>query len=397
MPLKNENRPAEKTTFWRECVDFARSFRDEDYQEARVKDLALFSVAATFITAVFVALTVFWDYGMDPARAHLAIELRLAETAALLVTGIVFWLAPGSRWAYLAFILGAIFVELTFIEILARLDSAAVHGLGGFLYFFIFVPFIGRVFSLAHNVFVLLVVALIPLVGHIVGFAEHLNLRVFNAYVWLVFGPVVLMMVCVEFLQWRTYQYRERLARQAHRDALTNLPNRRYFFELVSRFLPLAHRDKVPVSLLFLDLDHFKGVNDQFGHEIGDHALQAVAAEVQPLLRKSDVMARMGGEEFVIWLHGADEIQALESAARIRMQLDANPIRVRGLEAPLSLTVSIGIATCSRISDPGNTLKSLLRRADEALYRAKKEGRNRVCSAKADSGPEPSRQETASV
>ena len=159
---------------------------------------------------------------------------------------------------------------------------------------------------------------------------------------------------------------------EAATDALTGLPNRRSLDALLQSWLsgPTPRQ----LALLMLDIDHFKQVNDQHGHACGDAALRAFAERVRAQLRDGDHCARYGGEEFVVLLPGAGLERALEIAERLRRAVQAEPL----LSAPfVNNTVSIGVTVVSQQDQPG----SLLARADAALYRAKSEGRNRVCGA----------------
>lgn len=175
----------------------------------------------------------------------------------------------------------------------------------------------------------------------------------------------------------------ERLRRQwelaASTDALTGLWNRR---TLTERGTAGLHQAKVSASSLavaILDVDHFKSVNDRYGHEVGDLALQHVAQTVRAACRANDVPGRHGGEEFVVLFDEMDSDQAMAAAERLREALQAKPF-VRG-ELSLPITVSIGVAATS----PADlAFDHLLRRADRALYRAKNEGRNRVVLADKD-------------
>jgi len=160
---------------------------------------------------------------------------------------------------------------------------------------------------------------------------------------------------------------------QADTDARTGLTNSRAFDESVARILSLrAQRD--PLSVLMLDLDHFKEFNDRYGHPAGDEALRAFANLMTSCIRDDDLAARYGGEEFAIALPGTDAAAALEVAERIRERTEATIIPLApGVTG--RLTVSIGISSAPA---DGTELLSLLRAADEALYRAKLDGRNRV-------------------
>ena len=172
--------------------------------------------------------------------------------------------------------------------------------------------------------------------------------------------------------------HKERADRETYElattDSLTGVYNRRTFKELAEPQLSRSRRAQLPVSLLMLDLDHFKRINDTYGHLGGDDVLKAIAFLVRNLLRKEDLLARYGGEEFVVLLPGASETAAYSLAQRIREEVAAQPFDANG--HLVRVTVSMGIA-----SEGGDTLPSLeamLGRADEALYKAKNEGRNQV-------------------
>ena len=172
--------------------------------------------------------------------------------------------------------------------------------------------------------------------------------------------------------------HKERADRETYElattDSLTAVYNRRTFKELAEPQLSRSRRAQVPVSLLMLDLDHFKRINDTYGHLAGDDVLKAFAKLVGACLRKEDLLARYGGEEFVVLLPSASQQAALSLSERIREQVAARPFDANG--HLVRVTVSVGIA-----SEAGDTLPSLeamLGRADEALYKAKDDGRNRV-------------------
>lgn len=154
----------------------------------------------------------------------------------------------------------------------------------------------------------------------------------------------------------------------AYRDELTGVGNRRAFFEHGERLFALCRRQQRPLALLLFDLDHFKRINDQFGHPAGDQVLQGFALLAHGQMRKEDVFGRVGGEEFASLIM-ADRQQALLIAERIRTLFDASA------HAGLPLGVSIGVAFADRAD---NDLGTLLARADKALYRAKHLGRNRI-------------------
>jgi diguanylate cyclase (GGDEF)-like protein len=166
----------------------------------------------------------------------------------------------------------------------------------------------------------------------------------------------------------------EELARQAGTDSLTGCANRRQFLAMLAAELQRAERYDYPVCVICLDLDHFKKINDGFGHAGGDEALRHFSAVTRSSLRSSDVVGRLGGEEFTILLPET----AIEGATLVALRIRANveALAVPFADTAIAMTVSCGIAQWRN----GETQESLLNRADEALYQAKALGRNRVQS-----------------
>lgn len=158
-------------------------------------------------------------------------------------------------------------------------------------------------------------------------------------------------------------------------DALTGLHNRRYMAGQLQALVGRAAQGGEAVSLMVLDIDHFKAVNDGFGHDAGDEVLREFAARVATNVRAIDLPCRMGGEEFVVVMPGAPIEAALRVADRIRRDVAAVPFRVLNGEAQLAVTVSIGVST---FAGPDDTPETLLKRADEGVYEAKNRGRDQV-------------------
>jgi diguanylate cyclase (GGDEF)-like protein/PAS domain S-box-containing protein len=172
------------------------------------------------------------------------------------------------------------------------------------------------------------------------------------------------------------YELRKHLAELAITDELTGAYNRRYFFQQGEVEFYRAQRYQSPLSLLMLDIDHFKEVNDKFGHDIGDRALQHFARLLQSTLRESDYLSRLGGEEFAILLPQIDLPGATQLAQRICQLVAQSPLEVQGRQ--IKLTTSVGVN--SRQGQP-DTLAQMIRDADQALYRAKSLGRNQAVVA----------------
>lgn len=167
--------------------------------------------------------------------------------------------------------------------------------------------------------------------------------------------------------------FEKRLIDMATRDELTGLINRREFFTLASHEEERAKREGHVVSVMMLDADYFKKINDTYGHAAGDNVLRDLAENCRKIFRKTDVVGRYGGEEFAVMLPGAEVKMAKIIAERIRSSIEASTVKTDSDE--INYTVSIGIASAT-----GKNVKieELLDRADRALYIAKAEGRNRA-------------------
>jgi diguanylate cyclase (GGDEF)-like protein/PAS domain S-box-containing protein len=161
----------------------------------------------------------------------------------------------------------------------------------------------------------------------------------------------------------------------AHTDGLTGVNNRRYLFELAGHEFDVAMRYQQPLSVIMFDLDHFKQINDTFGHSIGDQMLKDVIRTAHTQLRDVDLIGRYGGEEFVVILPVTSAQQAFLLAERIRSNVAT--LRVETKKSPAAVTLSIGIAEI--IHAPQDvSVENVIHRADEAMYAAKKAGRNRT-------------------
>ncbi|MCW5720566.1 MAG: PleD family two-component system response regulator [Devosia sp.] len=157
-------------------------------------------------------------------------------------------------------------------------------------------------------------------------------------------------------------------------DELTGLYNRRYFDRHLNVMLGKAQAQERDMALMILDIDHFKAVNDNYGHDIGDAVLREFSARLKRNVRGVDLACRFGGEEFVVLMPDTDVSNAEMVAERVRQAIAERPFEV-GLGRPLSVTVSVGVSLNESAAD---TPETLIKRADVALYRAKREGRNRV-------------------
>ena len=166
------------------------------------------------------------------------------------------------------------------------------------------------------------------------------------------------------------------LKRRLTTDHLTGVANRAHFFEVAERQIAQSRRDGTSAAVVVLDIDHFKRINDGFGHALGDEVLKAVGVSCKAALRPSDTLARLGGEEFVILMPTADLQMACETAERLRLLIAA--LEVEAPKGVIGVTASFG---CAVLDGRNTDLASVLAAADAALYVAKREGRDRVAAA----------------
>lgn len=208
-----------------------------------------------------------------------------------------------------------------------------------------------------------------------VDYAPILRQRIFIAYVFA--GCAAL---ASEFIRWEGQQRIDALLNElrhaSQTDMLTGLFNRRVYLERLAYEISRSKRENQPLCLVMFDIDHFKNINDTYGHNCGDEALRHLAEVVQPLIRRQDTLARWGGEEFLVLLPGTDAAGGMILAEKIRAA-------VEGARCPcddgttFSFTVSLGVHQC----DPNETNEVNISKVDANLYRAKEQGRNRVCGA----------------
>lgn len=190
------------------------------------------------------------------------------------------------------------------------------------------------------------------------------------------FMAVAIMSYLHEYARHRSYMallvLRKKVEREARTDELTGLYNRRHMYEYMQQALQRLRRIHLPLSVLLIDIDNFKQINDNYGHQFGDDVLIRVAHTLRHSLRNHDSIARWGGEEFLVLLTETDSDSANTVAEKLRSTIEALPIDCDGEQ--MRMTISIGMHT----ANPEESLDKMLYRADENLYTAKNSGRNRV-------------------
>ena len=185
----------------------------------------------------------------------------------------------------------------------------------------------------------------------------------------------LIVLVAMTWLTMAVVRQSARLRLASTHDPLTSLLNRRYFDERFGEELERSRRAKVPLAVAILDVDHFKRINDNWGHPAGDEVLRTMGSIIRQFGRRTDVVARYGGEEFVMMLEGQDPAAGLARLEKLRMRIAEHDIPVATGAAPLHITLSGGLAV---YPDDGTDADALLRVADQRLLQAKRGGRNRV-------------------
>jgi diguanylate cyclase (GGDEF)-like protein len=174
----------------------------------------------------------------------------------------------------------------------------------------------------------------------------------------------------------RVHRDEQEMRRLASYDSLTGLLSRHAFFDNANNYVSLARREKKSFSVLIIDLDHFKLINDRYGHPAGDAVLKLFADVVNSVARRSDIIGRLGGEEFAVVLPSTRSSEALEFAERLHHAINQAVLKFKG--SAIRYSVSIGLAEFDK--DSGDTIDDLLARADLALYQAKQGGRNQTAT-----------------
>jgi len=200
-----------------------------------------------------------------------------------------------------------------------------------------------------------------------------------QAITW-VDGRIVRMEIATDITERKQAEDELKLAKKiaeemAYKDELTGLNNRRAFFEQGYRLFKQSVRYNHSISIIMMDLDHFKNINDTYGHSAGDDVLKVISKQLIKMMREFDIIARMGGEEVAFILPETSKEEAVKLTERLRLKIENTSIAFK--EEKIKITASFGICSCVALDE---TLESMLTKADDALYIAKKKGRNQIKS-----------------
>ncbi|MDR3566171.1 MAG: GGDEF domain-containing protein [Negativicutes bacterium] len=266
------------------------------------------------------------------------------------------YLTPGSIKVFIAS--GVTFLMMAFLGgrlLFAKTDTPFLQKVFGFCVFAISLILLVRTITFSgsnceYNLFT-------PMVIH--------TLSLISMYFLLLISGIGILLILREKVD-------VELMRESRVDYLTDLPNRRDFLDKAARSIAQCSREKQSVAILVIDLDHFKQVNDQFGHETGDEVLKYLGGYLQVNIREYDVACRMGGEEFAVLLPNVGEGEAVKTAQRIKQE--RHSVAVNGQD--IVFTMSIGVCVADLAIHSVITLTDLLRCGDKGLYQAKKAGKN---------------------
>jgi diguanylate cyclase (GGDEF)-like protein len=326
-------------------------------QRGRISDLATIVVANTLLSATFALFAeALYQFQRRPAP-HARIWLPVVLVA------VSFYFLQGAHGPRLA--LGqVVFAGQCSLVLFALLQKRRET--------------IGRGQYFVATAFILVIAVLVlRLAGLATGNAETLALMASNQVQALSFltSIVCLVILSLGLVVMTKERADERNRVLAMQDELTGLTNRRSILDALEQQLAMARRSGQPLSLLMLDLDHFKRVNDSFGHLAGDAVLRQVAAGIASRLRTQDIAGRYGGEEFLVILPGTTADGAVQLAEELRTSIAAERIEI-GEGHRVTITISIGV--CGGIPTADQRVEDLIDAADRALYRAKENGRDRV-------------------
>ena len=352
------------------AADFDAAFR-----ESRIASLTALNLGTFWVTAIIVLSFSVWDYYADAQHWTRALVVRVVASAIVAATGFLQNLPGRARWILPLTKVRLVIAATSAMIAASLLDRGYGFGVTGLAVIVLTGPYI------TVDTRDLLRVNLLALA---VTFAAMfaLPLEPFDRIGTVAF---TLLATIVSMLLGRVLEASNRRAfaleleqhKDARTDALTGLSNRRAIQERGRTDLKLALRSGTPVSVVLCDLDHFKNINDQHGHEAGDAALVKTAQVLRSALRESDALGRWGGEEFIAVLPSTNAAGAAEVAERMRTAIALT--RFDGVDD--GATISIGVTTSQMLEDSALEWDLLIKEADQRLYRAKHEGRNRVVAA----------------
>jgi diguanylate cyclase (GGDEF)-like protein len=345
---------------------------EAEFRAHRIDSLISVNLHTFWSIAIILLAFGLWDFYVDRGHWRTAFLFRALGAAVVVTTGIFQTLPGRARWMPLMAKVRLVAGAASSAAAAGVLNQAYGFGVAGVCVLVLTGPYIAidTPDLIRLNISVLVVVALALFGLSLTPFAIGAT----AVFVLLAVAVSILLGRVLETSNRRAFALERELHHEARTDTLTGLDNRRAMQERGRVEMKRSTRSKTPVSVVLADLDHFKEVNDRYGHETGDTVLTKVAAALRAALRESDALGRWGGEEFMAVLPATDARGAAEVAERMRAAIAETTFE--GLRE--RTTISLGVASSQGLDDPGMEWDLLLKEADQRLYRAKHEGRNRV-------------------
>jgi diguanylate cyclase (GGDEF)-like protein len=347
-------------------------YKEKLYQ-TRQNERALPAARLALMLAPVVCLAFgFWDYRLDPTALSQTLPLRTIFSFFCIAIWAGTFFEPFCNHLSSVLSFTAVIASISLVSILRLLPDGMLYGLAGFTYPQIVLMIIPDTrYTLFNGLILLVLINFYSMLYHIPSDV------LFNCNSMLACLSVLTFILAYtnETRARQLFELEVKLGNEAATDELSGALNRRYFTKVTRLEIERSRRYDHSLTLLILDVDHFKKVNDTYGHFIGDETIQAVADICKNCLRTVDILGRIGGEEFAVLLPETDTRAGLLAAERLRLALSRAQLRTSDPEILThSITVSIGLATCAS----EDTIDTIMKRADTALYQAKARGRNRV-------------------
>jgi diguanylate cyclase (GGDEF)-like protein len=345
---------------------------EAEFRNWRITGLAEVNANTFWTIAIIILAFGIWDAYADPEHWPAAFRVRIAGAALIVATGL-FQKMPGmAHWLPFMAKIRLVIAVATALLAATMLDRGYGFAVAGAAVMILTGPYIAIDVRdlLATNLVLVMALAVVLFAVSLDPF-DAIGTAVF---VLLAIASNLLLGRVVEASHRREFVLELELRRDARTDALTGLDNRRAMEERGPIELKRAQRSGSPVSVILCDVDHFKSINDRYGHVGGDTVLRTVATSLRGALRETDVLGRWGGEEFMAVLVDTDSLVARHVAERMRAAIAKTVFD--GL--PEGTTISLGVATQHTVTSPASAWDAIVKEADMLLYQAKKEGRNRV-------------------